>query len=97
VVGALLGDSKSLDTVMAIAEPVMAVDSDVNLWTVAARNGVDNNILGRAAIECFDAALSALGKLDGGGSLKAIVDNFAEKYESRRRCPADDLVERIDV
>lgn len=63
----------------------------VDVWERAARHGLADPSLARAARECFDAAIPALARL-GAGSLTDVVGEFAERYARRGRCPADDVL-----
>jgi glutamate--cysteine ligase len=56
------------------------------LWEEAARQGLANPFLARAATRCFAAAVEALD-----GDLAAAVQDYADRFVSRGRCPADDL------
>jgi glutamate--cysteine ligase len=56
------------------------------LWEEAARFGLANPLLARAATRCFAAAVEFLD-----GDLAAAVEDYAERFVSRGRCPADDL------
>ncbi|WP_046732986.1 ergothioneine biosynthesis glutamate--cysteine ligase EgtA [Streptomyces humi] len=64
------------------------------LWTDAARHGLADPQLKRAAVTCFDAAMDALPRL--GASTRAVdaVAAYADRYVHRGRCPADDVLER---
>ncbi|ROO83244.1 glutamate--cysteine ligase [Actinocorallia herbida] len=57
------------------------------LWARAARDGVRDPVLGRAAVACFEAAAAHLD-----GHLKQIVEEYAERYVVRGLCPADDVL-----
>lgn len=63
-----------------------------DVWERAARHGLADPSLARAARTCFDAALPALTGL-GAGFLTDPVGEYAERYVRRGRCPADDLLE----
>ncbi|GLZ76023.1 glutamate--cysteine ligase EgtA [Actinorhabdospora filicis] len=63
----------------------------VDVWERAARHGLDDPSLARAARACFDAAIPALARL-GAGALADPVGEFAERYARRGRCPADDVL-----
>ncbi|GAB2809960.1 ergothioneine biosynthesis glutamate--cysteine ligase EgtA [Actinocorallia aurea] len=59
------------------------------LWARAARDGVRDPVLARAAVACFEAAAA---RLDG--PLKHLVEEYAERYVIRGLCPADDVLKR---
>lgn len=56
------------------------------LWKEAARDGLTNPFLARAAQRCFAAAIEALD-----GDLAAAVEDYADRFVRRGRCPADEL------
>lgn len=57
------------------------------LWVRASRDGLRDPVLGRAAEACFEIAA---GRLEG--PLKALVEEYAERYVVRGLCPADDVL-----
>lgn len=61
--------------------------------TVAARDGLTDPALTRAALAFTGAASAALTRA-GHRDLAAEVDRFAERHPARGRCPADDLLDR---
>jgi glutamate--cysteine ligase len=82
VVTALLDDPFAADLAAEAAEPV------ANRWREAARDALTDPLLARAARRCFDAARDALPRL-GAEALVPLVDEYAERYVERGRCPAD--------
>lgn len=64
------------------------------LWTDAARRGLSDPELRRAAVTCFAAALDALPRLGAGADVVAAVAAYTDRYVRRGRCPADDVLER---
>ncbi|MFE5033782.1 ergothioneine biosynthesis glutamate--cysteine ligase EgtA [Streptomyces sp. NPDC056683] len=64
------------------------------LWTAAARHGLADPELRRAAVTCFAAALDALPRLGASTRVVAAVADFADRYVARGRCPADDVLDR---
>ncbi|MEU6538386.1 ergothioneine biosynthesis glutamate--cysteine ligase EgtA [Streptomyces sp. NPDC047000] len=64
------------------------------LWTDAARRGLSDPELRRAAVTCFAAALDALPRLGAGTDVTEAVEAYADRYVRRGRCPADDVLER---
>jgi glutamate--cysteine ligase len=77
------------------AEAALATCLDVrHRWTAAARLGVRDDSLRRAANRCLELATDALARLGVDAGLLAAVDDFRDRYTSRGRCPADDLVDR---
>jgi len=83
VVTALLEDATAGDRAAEATEPVC------NRWREAARLGLDDPPLARAAARCFDAALDALPRLGAEPGLLSMVGRFVERCVLRQRCPAD--------
>ena len=106
VVAALLDDPVAADLAMAAAEPVWhgrdrgswgngsAADSP-SPWPDAARLGPADRVLARAGQACFEAAEAALSRADAPPLVRHAVTTFADRYISRGRCPADDMLEEI--
>jgi len=67
-----------------------------NPWPRAARLGPADPAIARASRECFAAARSALDRMAAPAEITAAVDAFIERYVSKDRCPADDLLEAAD-
>ncbi len=65
------------------------------LWVRAARRGLTDPALRRAADACFRAALDALPRIGAPAHVQATVTEFAERYIARGRCPADDLIDQV--
>lgn len=66
------------------------------LWLDAARHGLADPELRDVAADCFSAALEAL---PARGAPTAVVDAvgaFAERHVARGRCPADDLLDKVN-
>jgi glutamate--cysteine ligase len=76
----------------ASARVVTACEGVRDLWIEAARYGVAHPELGAAAMECFAAATEVLDGSDVDGATKDAVAAFADRYVSRSRCPADDVL-----
>lgn len=87
VVTALFDDAAAADLAFCAAEPV------ADRWLPAARDALADAALGRAAVACFEAALAALPRI-GAGDLVPLVERFADRYVTRGRCPADDVLDR---
>jgi glutamate--cysteine ligase len=64
-----------------------------NPWPRAARLGPADPAIARASRECFTAARYALDRMAVPAEITAAVDAFVERYVSKDRCPADDLLE----
>jgi glutamate--cysteine ligase len=83
VVAALIDDPLAAEIAAEAAEPA------AGRWREAAREGIGDPVLARAARRCFEAACDALPRL-GAQALAPLVDGYAERYVRRGRCPADD-------
>ncbi len=64
-------------------------------WLRAARLGLADPVLARAAQQCFDAAAASLARADAPAAARTAVADFAERYVQRSRCPADDILDNI--
>jgi glutamate--cysteine ligase len=84
VITALLNDPYAADQAAAATEPVR------DRWSDAARVGLTDPALARAAADCFAVALAALSRLSADPALTALVEHFHQTYLARGRCPADD-------
>jgi glutamate--cysteine ligase len=62
-------------------------------WLRAARLGLADPVLARAARDCFAAAAAALGRAGAPAGVRRRVADFADDYVLRGRCPADDTLE----
>ncbi len=62
-------------------------------WLRAARLGLADPVLARAAQQCFDAAAASLARADAPVAARTAVADFAERYVQRGRCPADDILD----
>ncbi|WP_433516269.1 ergothioneine biosynthesis glutamate--cysteine ligase EgtA [Nonomuraea sp. CA-143628] len=87
VTHALITDDRAADTAMAAVEPYR------RLWGVAARCGLADPRLRRAAEECFRAALEALPRSGAGPGLVGEVAAFADRHVSTGRSPASYLLD----
>jgi ergothioneine biosynthesis glutamate--cysteine ligase EgtA len=105
VVSALLDDPAAADLAMAAAEPVWhgrnrgswdnGAGHGTSPWPDAARLGPADPVLARAGQACFEAAEAALSRAGAPQPVRHAVTTFADRYISRRRCPADDMLEEI--
>jgi glutamate--cysteine ligase len=89
VTHALVTDDRAADTALAAAE----VAEHRTAWDTAARCGLSDPRLRRAAETCFRAALEALPRLGAGPGLVGEVAAFADRYVSAGRSPAADLLD----
>lgn len=91
VVHALVTDDRAAETALEAAAPVDG------RWTDAARLGLADPGLRRAAVTCFRAAAKALPKTGAGPELVARVHAFTAKHIESGRSPAIDLIEEMIV
>ncbi|HEY4938873.1 MAG TPA: glutamate-cysteine ligase family protein, partial [Actinomycetota bacterium] len=63
------------------------------LWTEAARVGLNHPALAAAAAECLEATIDALPRIGAFGGAAWVVEAFHDEFTSRGRCPADDLLD----
>jgi glutamate--cysteine ligase len=83
VLAALLADPATTDAAMEACLPVS------DRWVDAARDGLDDPAIARAATTVFDLAIGALRGLVGPGPILALVENYFEGRVLRGLCPAD--------
>jgi glutamate--cysteine ligase len=84
---ALVTDDGAADAAMGAAEPY------AQRWSHAARAGLADPGLRRAADACFRAALGALPRLGADPALVAAVAAFADRHVTTGRSPAADLLD----
>jgi len=82
-----------LDDPEAAALAAAATLDTADLWEAAARRGLHDSRLARAAKACFAAARAAMPRLGVDADTIAAVDGYIERYVIPGRCPADDLLE----
>jgi glutamate--cysteine ligase len=101
VTAALLSDPVAADTALAAAEPIWAVgpasadgDGAASPWLRAARDGPADPSFARAIRACFEAADTALSRSAANEvRIRQAVADYAERYVTRNRCPADDRLD----
>jgi glutamate--cysteine ligase len=95
VVSALLSDAQAADAAMAAAERLWHPDgaNGQNPWLLAASVGPAHPRIARASRECFAVARDALVRHRTPADILGAVDDFIDRYVSKDRCPADDLLE----
>ncbi len=81
VLGALLDDGTAESLTAEACEPARG------RWLEAARSGLEDPVLLRAAQQCFAIALESLGRSDP--LLVDVVTSFGEQFVERGLCPAD--------
>ncbi|MFE3449997.1 ergothioneine biosynthesis glutamate--cysteine ligase EgtA [Nonomuraea sp. NPDC059194] len=95
VTHALVTDDRAADAALAATEQFRGQFRwpHRELWTVAARCGLTDPRLRRAAEACFRAALEALPRLGAAPGLVGEVAAFADRYVTPGRSPAADLMD----
>jgi glutamate--cysteine ligase len=98
VTAALFGDAHAADEALAATEPVHAGREPYasGPWLRAARLGLRDPVLARAALNCFLAAYAALGRQNVSRPVRDAVAWFIEAYVARGRSPADDVLDTVD-
>lgn len=82
--------------VKPLAERALSLPAPHNpLWIDAARSGLADPELHEVAVECFAAALEALPRLGATTAVADAVAAYRDRYVSKRRCPADDLLDEL--
>ncbi|MFI8961753.1 ergothioneine biosynthesis glutamate--cysteine ligase EgtA [Streptomyces sp. NPDC053493] len=82
--------------VLPLAAPAGAGRAPRNpLWRAAAREGLTDPALHRAALAAFEAALEALPRIGASARVVAAVAAFHERYVVPGGCPADELQEVV--
>ena len=97
VASALLSDAQATDAAMAAAERLWHPDgaNGQDPWLLAASAGPAHPRIARASRECFAVARDALVRQRTPAAILAAVDDFIDRYVSKDRCPADDLLEEL--
>ncbi|MFF3489166.1 ergothioneine biosynthesis glutamate--cysteine ligase EgtA [Streptomyces sp. NPDC002701] len=95
----LLNDTVAADAAYAATEPLCPdprrpVPSH-DVWLRAARTGLDNQDLAKAARACFAAADSALAVPGTPAALRHVLADFAGRYTERGRSPAHDHLDAL--
>ena len=92
LVAALADDPAAADAAMAAAELVW---HEASPWLRAARLGPSDPIFAKAVTDCFTAADAALARSGAPEHVRSAVADFADRYPSRGRCPADDILDTV--
>ncbi|TML61466.1 MAG: ergothioneine biosynthesis glutamate--cysteine ligase EgtA [Actinobacteria bacterium] len=82
-----------LDDAEASAIAARAVTGARSLWVEAARDALAHPFIACAARACFDAALPALARAGADDLTIELAHDYHERYVSRGRCPADELLD----
>ncbi|GAB2902028.1 ergothioneine biosynthesis glutamate--cysteine ligase EgtA [Streptomyces mayteni] len=94
----LLDDPAASDAAYAATEPLCRNPEPfprVDVWRRAARVGLADPDLAKAARLCFAAADSALARRGAPAALRRALTSFAERYPERGRCPAHDQLDAL--
>ncbi|MEV6005590.1 ergothioneine biosynthesis glutamate--cysteine ligase EgtA [Streptomyces sp. NPDC051976] len=94
----LLDDPVAAATAHAATEPLCPDGEPLppdDVWRRAARIGLADPEIGKAARACFAAAESALVRSGAPAALREAVADFAERYPERGRCPAHDQLDAL--
>jgi glutamate--cysteine ligase len=90
VTTALIDDERAAGEVLAATAELPA-----DAWTRAARDALRDPLLAEAARRCFLAAYAALARQGADRRLRDEVAAFVQRYVSRGRTPADDLLDAL--
>ena len=90
VLATLLEQSEHPELVDAVAE---ACEPVTDAWLTAARHGLADPGLARAAQTVFESVLP----LVGDAALRMSVEQFAARHVDRARCPADDVLDGFET
>ncbi|MHB1596677.1 MAG: ergothioneine biosynthesis glutamate--cysteine ligase EgtA [Streptosporangiaceae bacterium] len=93
VVAALADDPAAAQAALAATGPVWRMAESP--WLAAARDGLADPVLARAARDCFAAADAALARPGADPAIRSEVARFADRYVLRGRCPADDVLDNL--
>jgi glutamate--cysteine ligase len=91
IVAALMDDEHAADAVANACGPVALLSDAMG---TAARDGLTNPVLAAAALDCAEAALTALPRLGVDAETCTRTEDFIERYMARGRCPADERMDR---
>ncbi len=87
VTTALLDDPEASEVAERACRPV------ADRWSDAAAHGLAHPGLASATRSCFAAAIGALPRLGVGRETTVATEAFVDRYVSRGRCPADDMLD----
>ncbi|MFL6075146.1 MAG: ergothioneine biosynthesis glutamate--cysteine ligase EgtA [Mycobacteriales bacterium] len=99
VVTALFDDPAAARAATLATAPLLAAGAGAPrnpVWTRAARDALTDPTLRAAAEACFAVAAEALPRIGAPAGVRAAVADFAGRYVTRGRCPADDLLDAAD-
>ncbi|GIM73979.1 glutamate--cysteine ligase EgtA [Winogradskya consettensis] len=94
VIAALLDEPRAAVQALNLTEPLRGLPG---LWERAAREGLGDPVLARAARGLFVSAYEGLARQGVSRELRDAVAAFTDRYVMRGRCPADDVLDRAVV
>lgn len=86
-IASMVYDAKAARIIDELVEPT------ADLWEVAARQGMENELLAHTAQAVFNAALDAMERLDVDDETASVVEAFNRKFVQKGRSPADEQLE----
>jgi glutamate--cysteine ligase len=86
-IASMVYDAKAVRIIDELVEPT------ADLWEVAARQGMENELLAQTAQAVFNAALDAMDRLDVDEETASVVEAFNRKFVQKGRSPADEQLE----
>lgn len=87
VLSSMVYDRKAAQKIDELAEPT------ADLWTVAARHGMEHQLLSETAQGCFTAALDAMERMGVDEESASVVEAYNRKFVQKGRSPADEQLE----
>jgi glutamate--cysteine ligase len=86
-IASMVYDAKAVRIIDGLVEPT------ADLWEVAARQGMENELLSQTAQAVFNAALDAMERLDVDDETASVVEAYNRKFVQKGRSPADEQLE----
>jgi glutamate--cysteine ligase len=86
-IASMVYDNKAVRIIDQLVEPT------ADLWEVAARQGMENQLLAETAQAVFNAALDALERMDVDEETALVVEAYNRKFVQKGRSPADEQLE----
>ncbi|MEV6302747.1 glutamate-cysteine ligase family protein [Actinoplanes sp. NPDC051861] len=92
VTAVLMDDPRAAEDAWQVTAPLAG---EAGLWERAARGALTDPVLAAAARDCFLIAYAALARLGVSRELRDATAEHIERYVSRGRCPADDVLDQV--
>jgi len=86
-IASMVYDRKAVGIIDQLVEPT------ADLWEVAARQGMENELLAQTAQAVFNAALDAMDRLEVDEETASVVEAYNRKFVQKGRSPADEQLE----